>query len=90
MMKKDVLENYVNLPLTLMLNEVILTVLFILAGVSVLMSLCGGPSKIGGIFTGVRTKIYYNVSCRNKKKKSRSITNKMLSNVYKYESRYSV
>lgn len=49
----DALENYVNLPLSLMVNEVILTVLFILAGVSVLVSLCPGPAKIGGIFTGV-------------------------------------
>ena len=42
-----------NLPLSLMVNEVILTVLFILAGVSVLVSLCAGAAKIGGIFTGV-------------------------------------
>jgi len=36
-----------------MVNEVILTILFILAGVSVLISLCAGAAKIGGIFTGV-------------------------------------
>lgn len=48
-----VLENYINLPLTLMANEVILTVLFILSGVSVLVKLCAGAAKIGGIFTGV-------------------------------------
>lgn len=36
-----------------MVNEIILTVLFILAGVSVLVSLCAGAAKIGGIFTGV-------------------------------------
>lgn len=49
----DVLENYVNLPLSLMINELILTVLFILAGVRVLVSLCSGAAKIGGIFAGV-------------------------------------
>lgn len=49
------LENYVNLPLSLMVNEVILAVLFILAGVSVLVSLCAGAAKIGGIFAGVST-----------------------------------
>lgn len=36
-----------------MVNEIILCVLFILAGVSVLVSLCAGAAKIGGIFTGV-------------------------------------
>lgn len=36
-----------------MVNEIILTVLFILAGVSVLISLCAGAAKIGGIFAGV-------------------------------------
>lgn len=47
------IENFVNLPLSLMVNEVILCVLFVLAGVSVLMSLCAGAAKIGGIFTGI-------------------------------------
>lgn len=36
-----------------MLNEIILAVLFVLAGISVLASLCAGAAKIGGIFAGV-------------------------------------
>lgn len=59
----DVLENYVNLPLSLMVNEVILTVLFILAGVSVLVSLCAGSAKIGGILAGVS--IEYSLFSKN-------------------------
>lgn len=36
-----------------MINEIILAVLFILAGVRVLVTLCSGAAKIGGIFAGV-------------------------------------
>lgn len=43
-----------------MVNEIIITVLFIIAGVSVLVNLCSGVAKIGGIFTGVSMIIYRN------------------------------
>lgn len=36
-----------------MVNEIILAILFLIAGISVLMNLCNGAAKVGGIVTGV-------------------------------------